>query len=614
MMSPLRRPVPNPKSSCKHQRRFRPQVERLEDRCLLAVDMVMQWNQYVLAAVQNDYNIGQPSDQPGPTKTSRALAIVQAAVYDAAVAVDPIYTPYLFSTPAAPGTSIDAAVAQAAHDTLVALFPHQIAIFNAELVLSLTGLPPVPAMLGEQLGMNVAAKMLAARANDGSNANPVYTPGTLPGEWRPDPLHPTQAPLGFGWGNVTPFAIQSAAAYQVPPPPALNSPQYTAAFDLLKGIGGNGITTPTIRTPEQTIIGNFWGYDGSPKLGTPPVEYNQIMEVIAQQQGNTLMQNARLFALGNVAMADAAIAAWYTKYTYSFWRPVAAIREADPGTGPSGQGDGNPNTQGDPTWAPLGAPMDNGSPNGPNFTPAFPADTSGHAAIGSAMFQVVANFYGTNNIAFNWTSDEYDGHTVDQYGFVRPLVTRHYDTLSEALYENAQSRIYLGIHWPWDRDGGMTQGTEIGDYAFQHVMLPVSGQVPSVVELPLTPQQGTFASPLDALRGIFFEVAETALLRARLTASSVGAGGVIPCLAFLSSPATIGTFPSGTGAGSPYAQIPIVYTVQQQQFQPAPAGQANGSAASVASSPGGFSWDGTDVEPAWMVDLVQNLTAIQGNG
>jgi hypothetical protein len=201
----------------------RPHVELLEERCLLAVDIVLQWNQYALSAVQNDYNVGHTPDEGGPTRTSRALAIVQAAVYDVAVAVNPIYTPYLFSTQAQPGTSIKAGIAQAAHDTLVALFPQQTATFDAELQLSLQGIPTKAALKGEQLGMTVAAGILAARADDGSANNPVYTPGIEPGQWRPDPLHPTQTALGPGWGAVTPFAIQSASQYQVPPPPALTS-------------------------------------------------------------------------------------------------------------------------------------------------------------------------------------------------------------------------------------------------------------------------------------------------------------------------------------------------------------------------------------------------------
>src|SRR5262249_22809623 len=145
--------------------------------------------------------------------------------------------------------------------------------------------------------------------------------------------------------------------------------------------------------------------------------------------------------------------------------------------------------------------------------------------------------YGTNNISFNWTSDEYDGHTVDQYGYGRPLVTRHYDTLSEALYENAHSRLYLGIHWPWDRDGGMTQGTEIGDYDFQHALLPLNGPTPGVVTLRLPPQQGTFPSLADASRGITFEVAENILLRAKANATSSGAGLWIPPSWLMSGPA-----------------------------------------------------------------------------
>src|SRR5262249_36955517 len=197
------------------------------------------------------------------------------------------------------------------------LFPQQTAACDAELVQSLEGIPTQAAQLGEQLGMTVAAQMLAARANDGSGDSMPYTPGMDPGQWRPDPLHLTQTAVTPGWGAVTPFAIQNPAQYQVPVPPALTSSDYTAAFNYLQLIGGDGVITNTIRKPSQTLIGNFWSYDGSPNIGTPPVEYNEIAAIIAQQEGNTPIQNARLFALVNLAMADAGIAAWFTKYTYN---------------------------------------------------------------------------------------------------------------------------------------------------------------------------------------------------------------------------------------------------------------------------------------------------------
>jgi hypothetical protein len=448
-------------------------IEQLEDRCLLATDMVLQWNTIALQAIKNDYNPGQTSEQGGPTRASRALAIVQAAIYDAVDAIDRQYTPYLVDLQAKPGTSMDAAVAQAGHDTLAALFPRQWTLFETALIQSLSGIPSGPAQLGIQLGHLAAFEILHARQNDGSNATMSYTPGIMPGEWRPDPLHLTQIVLTPAWGQVKPFALASGSQFQAPPPPALTSEAYTDAFNYVKNLGGDGIHTPTMRTPEQTIIGIFWGYDGSPGLGVPPVEYNEITQVIARQEGNTEVQNARLFALVNIAMADAGITAWDTKYTYDFWRPVAAIRESDPGTGPTGLGDGNPNTHGDVNWTPLGSPCDNGCTMGSNFTPPFPAYTSGHATFGAAMFRVLADFYGRDNIAFSWTSDEFNGKTRDQFGNVRPVVTRSYTSFSQAAFENAQSRIYLGIHWTFDRDQGLRQGKEIGDYVFQHVLLPL---------------------------------------------------------------------------------------------------------------------------------------------
>ena len=152
-----------------------------------------------------------------------------------------------------------------------------------------------------------------------------------------------------------------------------------------------------------------------------------------------------MLALVNVAMAEAGIAAWDSKYFYNYWRPVTGIREADAGTGPSGLGDNNPATAGDATYSPLGAPASNLT--GPNFTPPFPAYPSGHATFGGALFQTLRNIYGTDNIAFTFMSDEFNGETLDNEGNPRPLLPRSFTTLSQAETENGQSRIYLGIHW-----------------------------------------------------------------------------------------------------------------------------------------------------------------------
>ena len=185
-------------------------------------------------------------------------------------------------------------------------------------------------------------------------------------------------------------------------------------------LGGDGLVTPTTRTAEQTQIGIYWAYDGTPSLCAPPRLYNQIAMQIAHKMGtdNDVIELARLLALVNVAMADAGIAIWESKYFYQFWRPITGIRESDEETGPSGLGDGNPATAGDPTFSPLGAPASNLT--GPNFTPPFPAYPSGHAGFGGALFEMLRNFYRTDRIPFTFVSDEFNGVTRDNAGTVRP--------------------------------------------------------------------------------------------------------------------------------------------------------------------------------------------------
>jgi hypothetical protein len=227
----------------------------------------------------------------------------------------------------------------------------------------------------------------------------------------------------------------------------------------VKTLGGNGTTTPTTRTAEQTEIGIFWAYDGAPNLCTPPRLYNQVLQQIALQQGNTLVQNARLFALANIAEADAGIASWETKFKYDVARPVTALREGD--------ADGNPATAGDVNWTPLGAPYSNGTGgDADNFTPPFPAYTSGHATFGGAIFRTLERFYGTDKISFTLRSDEFNGTNKNADGTVRPVVVRKFTSFTQASVENARSRIYLGIHWAFDATEGIKLGNSIADNAF----------------------------------------------------------------------------------------------------------------------------------------------------
>jgi hypothetical protein len=328
---------------------------------------------------------------------------------------------------------------------------------------------------GIDLGQRSAAALLAMRVNDGSQipeprVGVDYFPSDQPAHWRQDPISLIPLALGAHWGECIPFVVTSTTQFRSPPPPAMTSADYTAAYNEVKNLGGDGIVTATQRTDEQTFIGIFWAYDGTPSLCAPPRLYNQITVQIADQRRLSAIQFARLLALVNVAMADAGMTIWESKYYYDFWRPVLGIRESDPGTGATGLGDGNPDTVGDVTFSPLGAPASN--LNGPNFTPPFPAYPSGHAGFGGALFQTMRRFYGTDNIAFTFVSDEFNGQTRDHNGNLRPYRPRSFSTLSQAAEENGQSRIYLGIHWAFDKTEGIALGRRVADYVFDHAFTP----------------------------------------------------------------------------------------------------------------------------------------------
>ncbi len=439
------------------------------------------WNAIAVDASGLDHTPVAPGEQRvfgeqlGPARASRAMAIVHIAMFEAINAVVPRYKSYA-GVPPIPRASMDAAMAQAARDTLVALFPSQSATFDQHLADELGAVRPrLPREAGIELGHRAAAAILALRADDGSDlAEPRlgvnFFTGNGPGNWRQDPIGHQPIAMGARWSEVKPFVLSSASQFRIPPPPALDSVEYAVAFNEAKAYGGDGVVTPTIRSAEQTRIGTYWAYDGTPSLCAPPRLYNQVAMQIAAQLHTDTVDLARLLALINVAMADAAIAAWESKFYYNFWRPVTAIREADPGTGPMGLGDFNALTSGDPAFTPLGAPASNLT--GPNFTPPFPAYPSGHATFGGALFETLRRFYGRDDIAFTFVSDELNGVTRDHDGNVRPLVPRSFQSFSQAEEENGQSRIYLGIHWSFDKSEGITLGRHVAGEVFDNAFLP----------------------------------------------------------------------------------------------------------------------------------------------
>ena len=231
----------------------------------------------------------------------------------------------------------------------------------------------------------------------------------------------------------------NGSQFRPPPPPELDSAQWASEFNLTKELGRADSAT---RTPEQTAIARFWA-DGGGTV-TPPGHWNVIARDIANQRGNTLEQNARLFALLNMAEADAAIIAWDCKYAFNFWRPITAIPNADT--------DGNPDTVSDPTWTPL------------LVTPNFPEYISGHSTFSGAAAAVLAVFFGSDDIPFTTTSEDLPG------------VSRSYSSFSQAAEEAGMSRIYGGIHFLSADLNGLASGAELGGYVAENFLLPMRGK------------------------------------------------------------------------------------------------------------------------------------------
>lgn len=399
-------------------------------------DVVIEWNETASDVLVNNI------DKQNPGMASRTLAMMNLAIHDSfAMGQSGGQTFYDYGQMSSGSYSASAAAAQAAFTVLNSIYPDQQGMLQNRLSATMAGIADSTSKAaGIAMGSMIGQSIVARRNSDGYDSNRQYIPSNEPGRWRPDPLNPGQEAWGPDWGNVRTFALESNRQFLPPPMPALDSVEYANAFNEVKELGALNSAT---RTAEQTEIGNFWAYDRV-GMGTPFHLYNQAMRTIATELGNTEVQNAEMFAKAAVAAADAGIVAWNAKFEYDLWRPVTGIREADL--------DGNPLTEADPLWIPLGAPGGDGN----NFTPPFPTYISGHATFGAAIFESLREsmleFYGTDEITFTLYSDELMG------------AGRTFNSLTDAILENGRSRVYLGIHWNFDDTLGQETGRNIAQY------------------------------------------------------------------------------------------------------------------------------------------------------
>ena len=390
-------------------------------------DVVTAWNAAALAAIR--------AEKTPPPVASRALAILHTAIYDAVNGILRTHEPYLVGGFVSRSASVEAAASAAAHRVLVSLFSAEKDAFDDYYQAALASLPAQPqTRAGIAWGETVAEKILAFRAADGADTAMQQPTGVGPGFWVPTP--PAFAPFLLPqWAFLQPFCMSSTSEFRPPGPPPLTSVKYASDLNEIKALG---VATHSTRTDEQTQIALFWA-DGA-GTETPPGHWNSIASDVSVAQGNSLEENARLFALLNLALADAAICAWDAKYHFNFWRPVTAIQQADR--------DGNPSTEPDPNWSSF------------IVTPPFPDYVSGHSTFSGAAAAVLANFYGTDHMFFAARSD------------FLPGIERSFTSFSSAAAEAAVSRLYGGIHFRSANEDGLEAGLALGKSVIEHFLLP----------------------------------------------------------------------------------------------------------------------------------------------
>jgi hypothetical protein len=388
-----------------------------------------------------------------PLHESRLYAVMHLAIHDALNAIDRRSRPYAVDLPANPGASPEATVAAAARDVLVPLLTQLPPPFvgaagvmsvEADYTDALAAIPDGPAKTqGVELGQAAAQALLALRAADGSDTPlfvSAYPQGTDPGEYRFTP--------GFafvfapGWADVTPFVLNDSSQFRPGPPFAVTSKKYTADFNEVKALGGDDVTTPSARTADETEIALFW-------VESSPLQWNRIARTVSGSEGLDMWENARLFGLLNMALADGYIGSFETKYHYNYWRPVTAIQTAET--------DGNPSTSADPTWTPL-VP-----------TPPIPDYDSAHSVEGGAAAGVLKRFFGTDDIGFTTCSLTLPaGSTCADAS----PVLRSYTSFSQAEEENGLSRILVGFHFRDAVETGIKHGEKIGERAVNLYLRP----------------------------------------------------------------------------------------------------------------------------------------------
>jgi hypothetical protein len=363
--------------------------------------------------------------------------MMHAAIYGAVNAIDRTHKPYLIRLTGVPHfASQDAAAAAAAHEILLVLYPKFQGTLDGQLQQSLAQIPDgADKTEGIKIGVEVADRILALRNSDGSNALPipfVFTNPPVSGDYQSTPLNFPKQPQFTHWSHVAPFALERANQFRPGPPPALSSDTYSDVFNEVKSLGIAGSTTAT---PDQALTGRFWN-------GAIQNYWNEIAQTASTAHGLTTAENARLFALLNLTFADSVIAFYDAKYTYNFWRPVTAIREAATA--------GNPETLADPSWLPE---VGNTTPD-----PAYPG---AHAVISGAGASVLKSFFKQNHFDFNVASE------------VMPGVERSFESFSGADEEATLSRIFAGVHFRSDLTTGQRLGREIADFVVDHFLTPV---------------------------------------------------------------------------------------------------------------------------------------------